>query len=150
MRHWLFIVLFSLIVAGCSDRCDLCGGTSESKNKPYAGNSEKKAPYHTTDPTPWILSGGCDTTCCTYFMTVTVWLHNPTSKEVVTDVTCKLLLGDSVNKAGATVSVSYDAATNTRKNVKVAPNSTKKVEIQHSVSADEPNRLVANCSTYFK
>jgi len=146
----LLAIAWLLTGGGCK-RCDVFGGTQESKDKPYRGDPAQAGPHQTVVKKLWILPGQCDNTGCTYFVTVTVWLHNPTAKAVTGDVTCHLKFdGGSHTDGDTTVSSDYTASTNSRKGVTVQPGSSKEVKIQHNVSASRPTELVPDCNTVFR
>ena len=151
MRRLIFVLFMAFAAANCSEQCDFCGGTQESKDKPYSGKAEAPAPYHTMGDKLEILPGDCDNMGCTYFITVTVWLHNPTSQQITTDVTCKLKYDEgstTVDNGDTTVTTEYEEGKNTRNNVTVKPKSSKEVQIKFNITAQTTTDLVAECETY--
>jgi hypothetical protein len=149
--NWLTMAIF-VMMFGCSgDRCDVFGGTQESKNKAYKGDPGAAGAYLDVNPKLWIMNGTCDSMGCTYFVTVTSWFHNPTTSPVKADVVCKLKFpGGSHTNGDTTVSSEYIASKNSRKGVVVKPKASKEIKIQHNISAQNPTQLVPDCELVFK
>ena len=141
MTHDL-VLLFTL--SNCS-RFDCWGGTQESKDKEYKGNTNAHAAYHAVNKKLWVIYAK-DTK--SFFATVTVWLHNPTGYPKKTDVVCKLVR----TSAGAPgVTEEHTAGKNTRKGVTVKPRSSKEVKLQFNLSFSPTNHgYVPECETSFK
>lgn len=147
-----FTPIFMLILfISCSGKYDVCGGTQESKNESYRGSVDATEPYIEVEKDLWTIPGGCYSTGCDYFITVTVWLHNPLEVHVTTDVKCSLVyINGAVKNGDTTVTEEYIASTNTRKEVMVNAHSSKKVSIQHNVSASDTTTMAARCEANFQ
>lgn len=138
--RWLLVILLAFGFANC-DRLDCWGGTLEGKPEPYKGKTDAVAPYM-TDAKLSLGAGSCDsyTNYCGYFPLAKVVLHNPTSKEVTADVTCKYFVGD------------YPAHTSSRKSVHVAAKGSIWVELQGNISAEggQESAIGVSCDAYWR
>lgn len=99
----VIVFLIAIFCAGCGD-CN-----REVSDVPYCGDATATDPYvEVTDLDH--VTGDCDNTGCTYFLTATAWLHNPLSEKYSTSIKCDFwdddyLIGDSV-RAGISIDAS--------------------------------------------
>ncbi len=146
MKKLRWILTALVLIVGCGDGYDFCGGTMESKPQEYT-KTEVISPYYIMDSKLWMTPMGCNEASCDYAVSVIVRVYNPTNKLVVADVYCKWLLDED-----------YEAAKGQRLGIKIPANGKgtkgnyKKIELQQIVgtTAGQRSSIGVTCEANFR
>lgn len=124
------LIVFGFVVAtcGCND-CDY----REVADYSYRGDPLAESPYAEATELDHITAS-CTSMGCTYYLTATVWVHNPLQYEYTSDVSCEFADGE------------YTFGETVARNITVAANTSKKMELNQQHITPDVARISVTCS----